>query len=305
MYTGDDFNFAALIGGDGEGHSDALLGIFDAIAPAASAALAALAQGDRATLRSRSSRRRCRCRATSSRRRRASTRPASCFMAWLNGHQSHFTMVGGQQSARSLVHLAELFRLADAAGLLRDPDLAGARMRTLLARARHRRLNERRPIPRCCRSTRRRCVRSGRCRQIIDGCARHGIRGISPWRDQVAAAGLADTAQRIRDAGLDGHRLVPRRHVSRAPTATGRRAALDDNRRAVDEALRARRALPRARRRRPAEGSRAARSCRRTSTARARWCATASASCSTTRAPPACRSRSSRCIRCTPPTARA
>jgi hypothetical protein len=54
-------------------------------------------------------------------------------MAWLNGHQSHFTMVGGQQSARSLPHLAELFRLADAANLLRDPDFAAARMRTLLA----------------------------------------------------------------------------------------------------------------------------------------------------------------------------
>ncbi|MEO8537280.1 MAG: DUF993 family protein, partial [Betaproteobacteria bacterium] len=55
------------------------------------------------------------------------------FLAWLNGHQSHFTMVGGQQSARSLVHLAELFRLADAAALLRDPDVAIARMRTLLS----------------------------------------------------------------------------------------------------------------------------------------------------------------------------
>ena len=55
------------------------------------------------------------------------------FLAWLNGHQAHFAMVGGQQSARSIVHLAELFRLADAAGLLRDPDLAASRMRTLLA----------------------------------------------------------------------------------------------------------------------------------------------------------------------------
>ncbi len=138
MYTGDDFNFAPLIAGDGQGalpnhqHSDALLGIFDAIAPAASAALLALAQDDRkkfdAIL--------------------APTVPLSrhifqaptwyyktgvTFMAWLNGHQSHFTMVGGQQSARSLPHLAELFRLADAAGLLQKPDLAIARMQTLLA----------------------------------------------------------------------------------------------------------------------------------------------------------------------------
>ena len=132
MYTGDDFNFAALIGGDAAGHSDALLGIFDAIAPAASAALTALANGDRARFDA----------------ILAPTVPLSrhifaaptrfyktgvVFMAWLNGHQSHFTMVGGQQSARSLVHLSELFRLADAASLLRDPELAVARMRTLLA----------------------------------------------------------------------------------------------------------------------------------------------------------------------------
>ena len=132
MYTGDDFNFAALIGGNADGHSDALLGIFDAIAPVASAALTALAAGDRAAFD----------------RILAATVPLSrhifaaptrfyktgvVFLAWLNGHQSHFTMVGGQQSARSLVHLAELFRLADAAGVLRDPDIAVARMRTLLA----------------------------------------------------------------------------------------------------------------------------------------------------------------------------
>jgi hypothetical protein len=54
-------------------------------------------------------------------------------MAWLNGHQDHFIMVGGQESARSTLHLAELFRLADAAGLLRDPELAVARMRRVLA----------------------------------------------------------------------------------------------------------------------------------------------------------------------------
>ena len=132
MYTGDDFNFAALIGGDATGHSDALLGIFDAIAPAASAALSALATGDRqrfdAIL--------------------APTVPLSrhmfaaptrfyktgvVFMAWLNGHQTHFTMVNGQQSARGIVHLAQLFRLADAASLLRDPDVAAARMRTLIS----------------------------------------------------------------------------------------------------------------------------------------------------------------------------
>jgi hypothetical protein len=138
MYTGDDFNFAELIAGDGAGtlpnhrKSDALLGIFDAIAPAANAALAALAAGDSARFHA----------------ILAPTVPLSrhifaaptrfyktgvVFMAWLNGHQSHFTMVGGQQSTRSLVHLAELFRLADAAGLVEQPELAVRRMTQLLA----------------------------------------------------------------------------------------------------------------------------------------------------------------------------
>jgi hypothetical protein len=132
MYTGDDFNFAELIGGDATGHSDALLGIFDAIAPAASAALTALADGDRARFDAILG-------PTVPLSRHIFAAPTRfyktgvVFLAWLNGHQTHFTMVGGQQSARSLVHLAELFRLADAAGLLRDPQLAAARMRTFLA----------------------------------------------------------------------------------------------------------------------------------------------------------------------------
>ena len=132
MYTGDDFNFAALIGGDATGHSDALLGIFDAIAPAASAALSALADGDRTRFDAILA-------PTVPLSRHIFTPPTRfyktgvVFMAWLNGHQTHFTMVNGQQSARNIVHLAELFRLADAASLLRDPDVAVARMRTLLA----------------------------------------------------------------------------------------------------------------------------------------------------------------------------
>jgi hypothetical protein len=132
MYTGDDFNYPELIEGDAQGYSDALLGIFDAIAPAAAAALGCLQAGE----------------ATAYHRILAPTVPLSrhifkaptrfyktgvVFMAWLNGHQDHFTMVGGQQSARSLQHLAELFRLADQAGLLRDPDMACTRMRALLA----------------------------------------------------------------------------------------------------------------------------------------------------------------------------
>jgi len=132
MYTGDDFNFAELIEGEAGRHSDALLGIFDAIAPAASAALAALAAGKRAeyhdilapTV------------ALSRHIFRTPTRfykTGLVFMAWLNGHQDHFVMVGGQQSARHLLHLAELFRLADGAGLLADPARACRRMQSLLA----------------------------------------------------------------------------------------------------------------------------------------------------------------------------
>jgi len=132
MYTGDDFNFAELIEGDAQGHSDALLGIFDCIAPAASQALAFLSEkktreyhevlGPTVPL--------------SRHIFKAPTRfykTGVVFMAWLNGHQEHFVMVGGQQSARSILHFAELFRLADAAGLLRDPALACARMKQLLA----------------------------------------------------------------------------------------------------------------------------------------------------------------------------
>lgn len=131
MYTGDDFNYADLIAGDGDGYSDALLGIFDAIAPAASAALQSLASGDRDTFHE----------------ILAPTVPLSrhifktptrfyktgvVFMAYLTGWQDHFTMVGGQESARSALHLAELFRLADAAGLLGDPEMAVRRMKAVL-----------------------------------------------------------------------------------------------------------------------------------------------------------------------------
>ncbi|MGE3906698.1 MAG: dihydrodipicolinate synthase family protein, partial [Reyranellaceae bacterium] len=121
MYTGDDFNYAELIAGDGEGHSDALLGIFDAIAPAASAALASLAKGDEKSFHDILG-------PTVPLSRHIFKAPTRfyktgvVFMAYLNGLQDHFIMVNGQQSTRSLVHLAELFRLADAAGLLRDPD---------------------------------------------------------------------------------------------------------------------------------------------------------------------------------------
>ena len=132
MYTGDDFNYAELIAGDEDGFSDALLGIFDAIAPAASAGLARLAnddvQGFHGILEP-----------TVPLSRHIFKSPTRfyktgvVFLAWLNGLQDHFLMIGGQESARSLLHLAELFRLADKARVLHDPDLAAARMGKLLA----------------------------------------------------------------------------------------------------------------------------------------------------------------------------
>jgi hypothetical protein len=132
MYTGDDFDYAELIEGDERGHSDALLGIFDAIAPAASLALGRLAAGDTPAFRD----------------LLAPTVPLSrhifkaptrfyktgiVFLAYLNGLQNHFHMIDGQQSSRSLQHLAQLFRLADEARVLRDPELAAERVGIVMA----------------------------------------------------------------------------------------------------------------------------------------------------------------------------
>src|SRR3954447_23577352 len=132
MYTGDDFNYAELIAGDDQGFSHALLGIFDAIAPAASYALSRLAAGDGKGLHDVLG-------PTVPLSRHIFKAPTRfyktgiVFMAWLNGHHDHFAMVGGQESTRSTLHLAELFRLADQAGLLSDPELATRRMTTFLA----------------------------------------------------------------------------------------------------------------------------------------------------------------------------
>ncbi|UCI21151.1 dihydrodipicolinate synthase family protein [Mesorhizobium sp. B2-1-8] len=132
MFTGDDFNYPELIAGDGKRHSHALLGIFDAIAPVANAALAKLADGDRAGYDALMA-------PTVPLSRKIFEAPTEhykagiVFMAWLNGHQDHFAMVGGMQSARGIRHYAEVFRLADQAGLLADPDLAMSRMKSLCA----------------------------------------------------------------------------------------------------------------------------------------------------------------------------
>ena len=131
MYTGDDFNYDTLIRGDGRHHSGALLGIFDAIAPAASAALQALEAG----------------RPDEFDRILAPTVPLSrhifeaptylyktgiVFLAWLNGHHDNFKMIGGLETARSISHLSKLLVLAEQAGILRDPDCACRRMQALL-----------------------------------------------------------------------------------------------------------------------------------------------------------------------------
>ena len=132
MYTGDDFNYAELIAGDSQGYSHALLGIFDAIAPAASAGLAALGKGNTSEFFDL-------LEPTVPLSRHIFAAPTRfyktgvVFLAYLNGLQDHFTMIGGQQSTRSLQHLAELFRLADKARVLGDPDLAASRMKAVLA----------------------------------------------------------------------------------------------------------------------------------------------------------------------------
>ena len=130
MYTGDDFNYSALIEGDEQGYSHALLGIFDPIAPAAARALSQLATGEIEAYRETF----------------APTIPLSrhifcaptrfyktgvVFMAYLMGQQNHFTMIGGQESTRSTLHLAGIIRMANAAGLFTDPDLTAARARPI------------------------------------------------------------------------------------------------------------------------------------------------------------------------------
>jgi hypothetical protein len=132
MYTGDDFNYPALIQGDEQGHSHALLGIFDAIAPAAAAAIHALDKGDTVHFQQILDK-------TVPLSRHIFQKPTYAyktgivFIAYLNGHQSHFRMIGGAEGARSISHLAEIFTLADHAGLWVDPEMAVQRMKRVLA----------------------------------------------------------------------------------------------------------------------------------------------------------------------------
>lgn len=131
MYTGDDFNYPELILGDGTHHSDSFLGAFDLIAPAASSAIQALDAGDADRFEEILN-------PTVPLSRHVFGEPTFyyktgvVFLAYLNGHQSHFRMVNGLESARSIVHLSEQFVLADQAGLLTDPELASSRMAAVL-----------------------------------------------------------------------------------------------------------------------------------------------------------------------------
>jgi hypothetical protein len=130
-FTGDDFNYAELIEGDGRKYSHALLGIFDAVAPQASKALASLAAGEVDTFRAV-------IEPTVPLSRKIFEAPTQyykagvVFLAWLNGHQDHFAMPAGMQSARGVTHYADVFRLADQANVLDKPELAAARMKSLM-----------------------------------------------------------------------------------------------------------------------------------------------------------------------------
>lgn len=130
LFTGDDFNYSEMIEGDTEGYSHGLLGIFDPIAPVAGAALTELTDGNVIEYRRI-------LEPTVALSREIFRYPTQYYksgvvlMAWLNGYQDHFSMLGGMQSARSLPHYAEVFRLADKAGALIDPELACERMRFL------------------------------------------------------------------------------------------------------------------------------------------------------------------------------
>ncbi|OLF17532.1 dihydrodipicolinate synthase family protein [Actinophytocola xanthii] len=132
MYTGDDFNYPELIAGDEAGHSDALLGVFAAIAPVAGRALHALDAGRREEFHALLD-------PTVPLARHLFAAPTRfyktgiVFLAWLGGHQDHFTMVGGLQSGRSPAHLGRLLVLADEAGLLPDASLAAARARAFFS----------------------------------------------------------------------------------------------------------------------------------------------------------------------------
>ncbi len=230
MYTGDDFNYAELSQGTKEGHSDALLGIFDAIAPAASAALSALTRGGQneffdilePTV------------PLSRHIFKAPTRfykTGVVFVAWLNGLQDHFVMVGGQESARSRAFCGVVPAGGQGAGAARpgtgggaDERVAGGAWSRVMAEV-----------------VDGLSINLATVRQqwdmaeAVEGCLRRGIKAIAPWRDQVERVGLAAAARLVRENGLRVTGLC-RGGFFPGATAEERARAVEDNRRAVDEA---------------------------------------------------------------------
>ncbi len=258
-------------------------GVFAAIAPVAGRG--AGRAGRRATwpASGRCWTRPCRWPGTCSARRRSTTRRGSCSWPGSPGHQDHFTMVGGLQSGRSPVHLAELLVLADEAGLLPDADLAAARARAFFADVRGG------PVSLERFSFNQATAKYWPLPEVVAGCAAAGVRSVGLWREPVAEYGLARSAALVRDAGLAGELAVPRRFLRRGRLARRQPAGHRRGRRRS-----ARRSLvlvcgglagrPLDEARGPGRGR------DRGAGARTRWT-------------PACGWRSSRCTRCSPPTA--
>ena len=322
MYTGDDFNYAELIAGDDEGHSDALLGIFDAIAPAASAALAALGRGSDNEFFEL-------LEPTVPLSRHIFAAPTRfyktgvVFLAWLNGLQDHFAMIGGQQSTRSVQHFAELFRLADKARVLADPalattDEASCGASVLMAESPPASLprgeagevraedpplpsGEGSPMngdrmPDRILSMNLATLRNGwSFGEMVDGCIRHGVTAISPWRDQIAAVGLEEAARIVH-----GNNCASPASAAAACFPPIRRRAGRRDRRQSQGHRRSGGAwcrLPGAGGGRAAGRIQGHRRC-----AASRW-RTGSRRCCPMPAPRTCHWRSSRCTRCMRPTA--
>ena len=230
-------------------------------------------------------------------------------MAWLNGHQSHFTMVGGQQSARSLAasrRTVPARRRRRPAARSRAGGARGCARCSRCTASSDDAADELRPIPRCCRSTRRHVRAQWRCPRSSAGLRGTAFAASRRGATRSRRPGSTTARARIRDAGLDRHRPLPRRHVSRArprrPPARAHRRQSPRGRRGARRSARDASCSSSAACRRTAT----ARSCRAIWPARAKWCATASATAARIRARRRhARSRSSRCIRCMPPTARA
>ena len=200
LYTGDDFNYPELIEGDGAHHSDALLGAFAAIAPAAAAALSALDEATSTAIAGRW-RRRCRCRATFSRHRPTTTRPAS--PSW-RGSMATRTASSWSAACSLLVrslHLARVFELANEAQLLTDPDLAAHRVGLLLGDLRPGPVSDR--VRRSSRlSLNQRTTASWSLPEAIKGCVDAGLGAIGIWREQLAEVGLDEACRLVAESGL-------------------------------------------------------------------------------------------------------